>query len=61
MSTAIDHDDVDTVGGLVYSSLGKMPEVGDQVSLDGLTIEVISLFGRRINKLKLKSNLSARN
>ncbi len=61
MSTAMDHDDVDTVGGLVYSSLGKMPEVGDQVSLNGLTIEVISLFGRRINKLKLKRNLPARN
>ncbi|MCE2464812.1 MAG: HlyC/CorC family transporter [Dehalococcoidia bacterium] len=61
MATTINHDDVDTVGGLVYSSLGKMPEVGDQVMLDGLTIEVISLFGRRINKLKLTRSLSARN
>ena len=61
MAATINHDDVDTVGGLVYSSLGKMPEVGDQVMLDGLTIEVISLFGRRINKLKLTRSLSARN
>ncbi len=53
LGTPINHDDVDTVGGLVYSSLGKMPEVGDQVTVGGLTIEVVSLFGRRINKLKL--------
>ncbi len=53
LAATIENEDVDTVGGLVYSTLGKMPEVGDQVALDGLTIEVISLFGRRINKLKL--------
>ena len=53
LATSIEHEDVDTVGGLVYSSLGKMPQVGDEVVVDGLTIEVVSLLGRRINKLKL--------
>ena len=52
-STPIDIEDVDTVGGLVYSALGKMPEVGDEVLHNGLRIEVVSLLGRRIRKLKL--------
>ena len=52
-SSPISHEDVDTVGGLVYSSLGKMPQVGDEVVHDGLRIEVVSLLGRRIRKLKL--------
>ena len=52
-STPIDIEDVDTVGGLVYSALGKMPQVGDEVVHKGLRIEVVSLLGRRIRKLRL--------
>ena len=52
-SISIDNEDVDTVGGLVYSALGKMPRVGDEVLHNGLRIEVVSLLGRRIRKLKL--------
>ena len=53
LSSQLPQEDVDTVGGLVYTSLGKMPEVGDSVTHDGLRIEVVSLLGRRIRKLKL--------
>ena len=52
-TTPIESEDVDTVGGLVYSSLGKMPKVGDEVLYDGFRIEVMSILGRRIRKLKL--------
>ena len=52
-ATTIGDDDVDTIGGLVYSTLGKMPQVGDEIVHDGLKIEVVSLLGRRIRKLKL--------
>ena len=52
-STHIATDDVDTVGGLVYSALGKMPVVGDEVIYNGLRIEVMSVLGRRIRKLKM--------
>ncbi len=53
LSSPLRLDDVDTVGGLVYTSLGKIPQVGDSVTHDGLRIEVMSLLGRRIRKLKL--------
>ena len=52
-ATTIGNEDVDTVGGLVYSALGKMPQVGDEVFHNGFRIEVISLLGRRIRRLKL--------
>ena len=52
-SMSIGNKDVDTIGGLVYSALGKMPRVGDEVVYNGLRIEVVSLVGRRIRKLKL--------
>lgn len=50
--TEIAPQDFATVGGLVYAQLGKIPNVGDQVQVDGLTISVISTLGRRIKKVR---------
>jgi Mg2+/Co2+ transporter CorC len=48
-----DELDVDTIGGLVYSQLGKIPQAGDEVSMDGLRIRVMSTVGRRLGKLRV--------
>ena len=53
-STHIDSQDVDTVGGYVYWTLGKIPQVGDVVVTDSLRIEVVSILGRRLRKLRIK-------
>ena len=46
--------DVDTVGGYVYRTLGRMPQVGDKITADHLSIEVISVLGRRLRKLRVE-------
>ena len=38
----------DTVSGLVYHELGRLPEPGDQVTLDGLVLTVETLVRRRV-------------
>ena len=43
----------DTLGGLLYQQLGKMPSPGDEVEVDGLTIRVISTMGRRIKQVQV--------
>ena len=53
-NTRIDSTEVDTVGGYVYHSLGKIPQVGDVVVTDHLRIEVISVLGRRLRRLRIK-------
>ena len=50
--TKIVQEDFSTVGGLVYAQLGKMPSEGDEVSVNGLTISVVSTTGRRIRKVR---------
>ncbi|MEG2385518.1 MAG: hemolysin family protein, partial [Aurantimicrobium sp.] len=35
----LDDDDVDSVGGLLAKELGRLPEVGDKVTVSGLIIE----------------------
>ncbi len=51
LSLKILPDGFDTVGGLVYQQLGKMPKTGDVVNCEGLKIKVLSTTGRRIKIL----------
>jgi putative hemolysin len=53
MNTALPTEESDTLGGLIYSALGGVPRVGDEVELDGVRITVLSLLGRRINKVRV--------
>ena len=53
IGTSIIAQGFDTIGGLVYKELGKMPEVGDHIEVDNLNITVQSTVGRRIGKLRL--------
>jgi CBS domain containing-hemolysin-like protein len=49
----LDSTDIDTVGGYVYRSLGRIPQAGDIVVTEKLRIEVVSIFGRRLRKLRI--------
>ena len=49
----LDHGDVNTIGGFVYTRLGRMASVGDVVSAAGVTIEVTQVRGRRIHQLRV--------
>ena len=52
LSLEIDADrDYETVAGLVLDKMGHLPEVGQRLELQGWTIEVVDLDGRRIDKL----------
>lgn len=41
----------ETLGGLLYQQLGKIPGTGDEIEVDGLSIKVVSTLGRRIKKV----------
>ncbi len=43
--------DFDTVAGLVLRELGRIPVAGDRISISGLTVEVVDMDGRRIDKV----------
>lgn len=54
-SAKLDNQDVDTIGGYVYMTLGRMPHVGDVVETATLTIEITSVLGRRIHKVRIRA------
>lgn len=43
----LDDDEVDTVGGLLAKTLGRVPIVGSEVTVDGIRIHAERLAGRR--------------
>jgi CBS domain containing-hemolysin-like protein len=49
----LNDDEFDTLGGLVYHELGKVPTEGDQVRVNGCLVTVTSTQGRRIRKLRV--------
>ena len=50
----LEGDGFDTMGGLVYNKLGKIPSQGDQVVAGGLRVEVLSTSGRRITRVRVQ-------
>ena len=59
LGIGFDHGDVNTIGGYVYTQLGRMPAVGDVIANGGVSIEVTEVRGRRIQQLRLTSDAAA--
>ena len=49
----IEDEDFDTLGGLLYHELGKVPSVGDEVRIDGALVTVLTTTGRRVRKVRV--------
>jgi CBS domain containing-hemolysin-like protein len=52
MGSDLSKDEAETLGGYIYSSLGRVPHVGDQVHKDELLLTVEQVSARRIRKVR---------
>ncbi len=52
-------EDVDSLGGFVYSQLGHIPSVGDTITVDNIVITVLSTEGRRLKQLLVREGVSS--
>ena len=49
--TDLPDEDYHTIAGFVFGLLGRQPEVGDDISHDGMRFDVLEVDGSRINKI----------
>ncbi len=49
----LEEDTVSTIGGYVFSRIGRKPVKGDLVYFDGFDFEVVEVIGYRITKIKV--------
>jgi putative hemolysin len=52
--TSLELADFHTMAGLVFGHLGRAPEVGDAVTVDGLELTVLEVEGSRILKIEVE-------
>jgi len=50
----LDVEELDTLGGLVYHQLGKVPSEGDEIRVDSCLVTVLNTKGNRIKKLRVR-------
>ena len=53
LDARLEDETVDTVGGLVYATLGRIPIVGDSVRFQGINLEVLRMQGNRVSLVRL--------
>lgn len=54
MDTDLPKDDADTLGGLIYSKMGRVPKGGEVIQTDDILLTVEQVSGRRIRKVKAR-------
>ncbi len=52
MGSVLTKEDADTIGGFIYSQLGKVPVVGETVTYGNLLLKVEQVSARRIRKVR---------
>jgi CBS domain containing-hemolysin-like protein len=51
LGSEFESEDFETIGGLIFGLLGRTPEVGDEVALDGYALRVEEVDGPRVARL----------
>jgi putative hemolysin len=51
LDLSIPEEDYDTAGGFVFGTLGRVPEVGDEVAVPEGVLRVVAMEGRRVARL----------
>jgi putative hemolysin len=54
LDTHLPTEQGDTLGGFIYSQLGKVPAAGEVILFDGYSFEVMSVVNRRIKKVRVR-------
>ncbi len=52
----LDDADYTTIGGFLFGQLGRLPKVGDRVTLGRVLFEIASMDGRRVDQVKVVLN-----
>ncbi len=47
-------EEVESIGGLVYEKLGRVPIAGDTIAVDGATLTVIAAHRRRVTRVRVR-------
>jgi putative hemolysin len=53
MRVTVDGEGFETVGGFLLSKLGRVPQIGEHMEVDGLDVEIVDTQKRRITRVRM--------
>jgi CBS domain containing-hemolysin-like protein len=53
--TELDDADYTTIGGYLFGMLGRLPRVGDRITIGKQQFEIIAMEGRRVATVRVTS------
>jgi gliding motility-associated protein GldE len=53
LGISLPEEEFETIGGLIFNTLGKVPSVGEKVEFNGTMLVVEKMRGRRISRVKI--------
>ncbi len=53
----VPEDDFESIGGLVFSIIGRVPKPGEILKFENLILEIVEADDRKISKIKVKKDL----
>lgn len=59
MGTSLTREQADTLGGYIYSRLGRVPTGGEEIPLDSVLLTIVQVSGRRIRRVRAQRNHAA--
>jgi len=59
LGVEIEREGFETVGGYLLARIGRVPAIGERFDIDGLSVEVLDVERRRINRVRMYKDLSA--
>jgi CBS domain containing-hemolysin-like protein len=54
--TELDDTDYTTIGGYLFGMLGRLPRVGDRITIGKQQFEIIGMEGRRVAAVRVKND-----
>jgi CBS domain containing-hemolysin-like protein len=54
MDSDLPKDEADTLGGLIYNKIGRVPKSGEEIQTENILLTVEQVSGRRIRKVKAR-------
>jgi CBS domain containing-hemolysin-like protein len=59
LGVEIEREGFETVGGYLLARVGRVPAIGERLEMDGLSIEVLDVERRRINRVRMSKSAPA--
>jgi len=54
MDSHLPKDEADTLAGYLYDQMGRVPQGGESIMVDGLTFTIEQVTGRRIRRVRVQ-------